>query len=41
MSSDPTVGVAVSGPKASDQLSSLSEELPVGIKGLLLCSFED
>ena len=39
VSSHPTVGVALYGPKVFDRLSSLSEEPPVGIKILLVCSF--
>ena len=37
--SHPTVGVVIFGPKASDQLNSLSEELPVRIEILLVYSF--
>ena len=36
--SHPTVGVALFEPKVSDQLSSLSEELPVNMKKLLVYS---
>ena len=39
--SHPTVGVARFGPKASDQLSSLNEELPVRMTFCLVYSFQD
>ena len=39
--SGPTAGVALFGPKVSDQSSSLSEELPVRMEILLVYSFSD
>ena len=40
-SSHPTVGVALFGPKVSDQLGSLGEKLPVRMKVLRVCSIQD
>ena len=39
--SHPTVGVARSGPKVSDQLSSLREELPAWMNTLFVYLFYD